>query len=1157
MADLTNSPYNDRFDPNKGYTSLAFKYDVPLQNSELNESQSILHHYLSQTNNALFVDGNIQEGANYTLSDDGQITVLDGKIYLDGKVRDFNEQTIDFIEEGTFEVGVKLQQEIVTYEDDENLLDQTSGVNSYLSPGADRVKEDVVLVGNDTEAATIYRFEDGELFSQTQVPEISKINDILAQRTFDESGSYRVRGLDIYSEVNKDNENMLDIVVDPGRAYILGYQVTKPDSTRQPVSKALDTRRVENEAFFYDNSTRRGRLGNYPVAEVNSVTGQIRATRQTISRGATPNGTDTLPHSSVFNIERVWTEDNGELVQEYTRGQDFQLINGNAIDWSPTGAEPNTGTTYFVTYNYNKTMVRETDYKVTIEGSGDNRRWFIDFNGMTGNIPIVDSMVTVDYTYYLARVDLIIMDKDGEVIIKQGEPDALQLVQTPYHEDPYTLILGNITIYPDSYTTAVRKSNTSNLSMIELQKVKTRVEDLEYNQAANALDQPAMEGVNPVTLRGVFSDGFISTSKADTTHPDMTAAFSFEDAEITLPYSSVTARKPSILANSDAHIWGRLVTAPFEERIGIEQSHATETININPYQVFNKRAMMKLTPSEDSWVEESNTTVFREDYTPENGNYRLRRWWAHNGNRKELEEDRMIANSISLDEGQSWDMTDEGMGWAADAEHGRTGTILKDGGQQTMETAIQHMRRIDVHFEGQNFLPNANNLRLLFDGIFVPVQPAGGNQAGSQPGTIQADADGKVEGTFRIPEGIRTGTRQVFLQNDSNAATSTFTSQGINRTVEDVIIRKHVTIDLYDPLAQSFQFPTNQIVSSFGLFFASKDNVNNVSVQVRNVTEGGQPGKEVYASATLTPSQVRVSDDASLETKVTFDDPLVMDAGVEYAVVVLTDSSQYTHHIATRGQQDVKTGNMINKNPYNTGVLYSSSNASAWTVHQDSDLKFRVYTADFNEQAVLEFQTLKDVAADSLLLMASYLTPENTGCIWDVKLVMDSEAENVDIESKPWRPIANLVDVEVGQIAREVKLRATFNANRNMSPMLSLHDITLTTFLSALNGSYVGRSIDMSESPFNTIRMQYEAYEPGGSQIIPRYSIDGGTTWKEFTVDAVVQNVDGDFNDFTFEEQIASGNQTYDSIKVRLDLSTQNSFVRPRAARLRVNLRNE
>ncbi|PJH64051.1 DUF4815 domain-containing protein, partial [Salmonella enterica] len=77
--------------------------------------------------------------------------------------RDFNEQTIDFIEEGIFEVGDKLQQEIVTYEDDENLLDQTSGVNSYLSPGADRVKEDVVLVGNDTEAATIYRFEDGEL----------------------------------------------------------------------------------------------------------------------------------------------------------------------------------------------------------------------------------------------------------------------------------------------------------------------------------------------------------------------------------------------------------------------------------------------------------------------------------------------------------------------------------------------------------------------------------------------------------------------------------------------------------------------------------------------------------------------------------------------------------------------------------------------------------------------------------------------------------------------------------------------------------------------------------------------------------------------------------------------------------------------------------
>lgn len=82
------------------------------------------------------------------------------------------------------------------------MLDQTSGVPSHFSEGADRLEETVVLGVNDDEASNIYRFENGQLYINPDTPEMDKINKVLAERTFDESGSYRVRGFDMYTEAH-------------------------------------------------------------------------------------------------------------------------------------------------------------------------------------------------------------------------------------------------------------------------------------------------------------------------------------------------------------------------------------------------------------------------------------------------------------------------------------------------------------------------------------------------------------------------------------------------------------------------------------------------------------------------------------------------------------------------------------------------------------------------------------------------------------------------------------------------------------------------------------------------------------------------------------------------------------------------------------------
>lgn len=1148
--DISKAPYNDRFKPENQYQKLLFNPNKRLQNSELNELQSMLEYQTARIAGTLLVDGDIQDGMDFSISEDGkEITVSNGEVYLDGKVRTFNEQTIPFVSEGVFEVCVALEQEVITHKEDENLLDQTIGVESYLSPGADRLKETVVLTSDTTLGVPILEFRDGDLFiSKPGNRELTKLNEILAERTFDESGSYKVRGFDIYSEEHPTNQNKLNIVVDSGRAYVRGFQVDKPTATRLEVDKALDKKLVQSEAFWYDNRTRRGKLGNSPVAQVNRVTGQVQINRELVNRGPTGDSTDTLANGSVGSIVKVWTESGGVESAVFTQGKDFQLVNGNQIDWSPQGSEPPAGSTYFVTYIYNKTMVKDVDYQVVVEGSLDSQDTYIDFSRLTGNKPVPNTMVLVDYEYYLAREDLLLLDKDGEIYVQTGQPDALGSVKKPNSSDPFMLILGSITIYPNSITTVPHMSSISRLSMLDLQNMRNRIVNLEYNQAVNALDGPAMEDVNPTVLRGVFSDGFINMSKYDSSHPDAKIGFSFEDAQITLPYASADKKKPVFMeGSSNAHTWGRLVTAPFTEELAISQPHATEVMNINPYHVFNNLAVVKLDPSEDNWIDEEKITVVEET---EAETLKVRRWWGTHTNDPWVDDEIKMISNIQFDD--NYDLT--GQAGVKEELTGRTGTMLKDGGRRTNESKIEFMRQIDVEFFAQNLRPNENNLVLNFDGRRVPITPATGFQPGSEPGTIRSNAKGEAKGTFIVPQGVRTGTREVILENKDNLAMTTYVAHGTLKTVEDVILRTRVTLQNYDPLAQSFQFREDRVVTSFDVFFASKDNSKNVTVQVRGITPGGMPDKTVYAETVLEPSDIKISADASIPTKISFDDPLMVDAGKEYALVLITDSDQFTVWIGTRGQNDLETGNRITANPYLTGVLYSSSNASAWTIHQDSDLKFNVYTANFNEEAVLEFDTMKDISADAIVLMATTLTPSNTGSIWDVKMVMSNEGANVTIEDKPWLPLANYEEIEFNQLARELKLRATFKANRYMSPIMSLNDLLLTSFLSELSGSYVSRTVDASDgAEFNTIRLSLEKFQPGQSTIVPRYSVDGGTTWKKFTVEPRVERATGEFDRYIYEEKVTDDINGYDSLKVRIDFTTPNSFQRPRAQKLMVN----
>lgn len=176
-----------------------------------------------------------------------------------------------------------------------------------------------------------------------------------------------------------------------------------------------------------------------------------------------------------------------------------------------------------------------------------------------------------------------------------------------------------------------------------------------------------------------------------------------------------------------------------------------------------------------------------------------------------------------------------------------------------------------------------------------------------------------------------------------------------------------------DPLAQSFSVGGNiedlngnspnddsngAYLTAVDLFFASKDPNNApLTVEVRTV-ELGTPTRTIIGNpVTLKPEQINTSNDASVATKVTFDYPIYLAPGLEYAIVLLApQSDQYEVWIAEMGEKTVNTANLPDAESvrytkqFAIGSLFKSQNGSIWTENQYQDMKFKLYKAQYTSK---------------------------------------------------------------------------------------------------------------------------------------------------------------------------------------------------------------
>lgn len=1116
MSDIsTVSQYYNLYDSTKEYTELLFRAGKVLQSKELNEMQSILKEQIKNVGDTILTDGDVIEGCQLVI-DGTSVTLTSGRIYLNGNVRKIPNTQLTITGVGTEIIGVKLKSEAITPDDDSDLLDVASGFDNYNQDGAYRRKETVEVTINDSSASILYTLVDGQQLTvnnSEDLTQLDKINATLARRTFDESGNYKVSGLKLVDKNYYDPQNVY-ISLEPGKAYVKGYEVNKVSAQTIALKRADTLRQVDNEPKIFRTASIQYALNNDYANAINKIVSIVQTT-QNLTRGAIVGGIDYLPLSPVTEIISVTQGDT-----TFTAGVDYQLLN-DGVDWSLGGNAPDPGSSYTVVWSYNKTMIQGVDYTLnTPEGSDVGYVEFLT----EGDKPIDGSTFLVDYNFKLCRRDIIALDKNGKIVITSGQPDILRTVESPSVSSDDVLVLGSVLLRPNSNKVIIINNNTQTIPMLDLYKMLERINALEYNQSISDLDKEAADGESATELMGVFTDGFIGTSKADVYHSAWDASIDLDNQELTMPYE--TSLAPLVVNKAQdysAHMFSRLLTAPYTEITLLSQPLATTNLRINSYNAFPKTPTVRLSPEEDNWVEETEVVIQGDTKTSATT---LRRWWYHK-NASWAQEEKALWESYGFTDGG------ESLGW-----NSTQATVNKSVTTDILDTTIMYMRQKSVSVTIQNLEPLQDNIAATFDGVAIDLSPTQVSYKGTISGTLKADVNGKAEGQFMIPANTLCGTREVRVypvSNPSLVGSANYTANGRLLTTNKTVWTETVKLNASDPLAQSFQFEQDQYLTGVGLFFLEKDKNEPIIVQVRNMVNG-YPGTTVYAEQTLNPSEIGSSSDASNETRVMFNDPVYCQSGEQYCFTILSNSSLDAVWIAETTKLDIATQTQVAKNPYLNGLLFSSSNALTWTAHQSSDLKFNLYGAKFEATGHTIFQEVSNVTLDRLMVVSKEFTPSGCSINWQYS-----------INGGEWLPIEAYDDRELSEIAQNVKIRVNFTTNLTTSPVIALDSLLLAGFKNKSTSVYVSKNVAVAEG-FNNVKQIIDLNLPVNTNVNMYYATDiNGTTWTPLTNTSTVQK-SNKYKTYTFEHSLDDVAHNY-RCKVELTSVVQTS--RPKAQNLR------
>jgi hypothetical protein len=400
--------------------------------------------------------------------------------------------------------------------------------------------------------------------------------------------------------------------------------------------------------------------------------------------------------------------------------------------------------------------------------------------------------------------------------------------------------------------------------------------------------------------------------------------------------------------------------------------------------------------------------------------------------------------------------------------------------------------------------------------------------------TINANSAGVLTGKFTIPAGIPAGSKRVeFVGSGGSRGEAVFTGQGELQTDTRQQITRITTTFWWqntDPLAQTFTLTADTQIGGVDLWFVAKGS-SQVVIQIRETT-AGVPNRTVLAEGRLQPANISLTS----STRIQFAAPVQLLSGAEYALVVLCDDADTALAIAELGKWDNNASRWVTSQPYQVGVLLSSSNASTWTPHQDRDMAFRLLAASYSE-------TAKDIALGNVAVSSAT----------DLMLLSLAESPSAAarVEYSLGLPDGSTLKIADGQPVRlpapitgNVAVKASLLGSNTASPVL-FPGTQLVSGHVAETAEYVSRAIPAGTSA--RVRVIFDALIPAGASVaVAAAGVDAGDTFQTVAYQSSKALGDGWME---MSHELASISEAM--VKVKLTLGG-NSAARPRVRNLRV-----
>ena len=217
----------------------------------------------------------------------------------------------------SYQVGLKVDEEIISAKDDPSLYDNAQGFTNYAAPGADRLKITLTLTKRllddttDPDFFEILRVDDGNIRKIVTKTDYNIIKDWIAERTYEESGNYALQPFSIAVENSLNNrlgnggiffsgertdqgnipsDDLMCVKVSGGEAYVKGYDVTTDSLTILDTDKPRDIEKVETANVDYQMGDRivlNNLVGQPQYRKIINLYDQLSSSINQIKGGAT------------------------------------------------------------------------------------------------------------------------------------------------------------------------------------------------------------------------------------------------------------------------------------------------------------------------------------------------------------------------------------------------------------------------------------------------------------------------------------------------------------------------------------------------------------------------------------------------------------------------------------------------------------------------------------------------------------------------------------------------------------------------------------------------------------------------------------------------------------------------------------------------------